>query len=55
MSTTLNEMTTEAATTADSGATVHFITDKSPYDAVRDIPKERVDELAREVLDAEKG
>ncbi len=42
------------ATAAASGAnaTDHFISDKSPYDAVRDTPAERVDLLAREVLDA---
>ena len=42
------------ATAASSGAsaTERFVTDKSPYDAVRGTPKERVDTLAREVLDA---
>ena len=45
---------TESASAAASGAsaTDHFIHDKSPYDAVRDTPTERVDLLAREVLDA---
>jgi len=54
MSTSVNENATEAATAADSGAnaTAHFISDKSPYDAVKDVPAERVDLLAREVLDA---
>lgn len=54
MSTTVNENATEAATAADSGAsaTAHFIGDKSPYDAVKDVPAERVDLLARDVLDA---
>src|SRR5690606_23748953 len=33
-------------------ATERFRTDKSPYDAVKDTPKERVDTLAREVLSA---
>ena len=48
-------MSTEtSATAAASGAsaTEHFAHDKSPYDAVKDTPKERVDTLAREVLDA---
>lgn len=42
------------ATAAASGAsaTERFRTDKSPYDAVKDTPKERVDTLAREVLSA---
>jgi catechol 1,2-dioxygenase len=51
-------MTTEAsaettARAADSGAnaTQRFIDDKSPYDAVRDTPKERVAEIATEVLE----
>ena len=45
---------TESASAAASGAsaTDHFNHDKSPYDAVRDTPTERVDLLAREVLDA---
>ena len=53
MSTTATE-NTETATAAGSGAnaTAHFISDKSPYDAVRDVPAERVDLLAREVLAA---
>ncbi|WP_432991914.1 catechol 1,2-dioxygenase [Dactylosporangium sp. CA-233914] len=43
-----------AATAAASGAsaTARFHADKSPYDAVRDTPKERVSLLAREVLEA---
>ena len=51
---TATQAGTEAATAAASGAnaTDHFIHDKSPYDAVRDTPTERVDLLAREVLDA---
>lgn len=51
MSTEQIETTARAA---DSGAnaTQHFISDKSPYDAVRDTPQERVDLLAREVLAA---
>jgi len=46
--------TTEHASAAASGAsaTERFHADKSPFDAVRDTPKERVDELAREVLAA---
>ena len=53
MSTATNE-SSAAATAADSGAnaTAHFISDKSPYDAVKDVPAERVDLLAREVLEA---
>lgn len=45
---------TETATAAASGAsaTERFRSDKSPFDAVKDVPKERVDALAREVLDA---
>ena len=35
-----------------ASATERFASDKSPCDAVRDTPKERVDLLAREVLDA---
>ena len=44
----------EQATAAASGAlaTDRFHTDKSPFEAVKDTPKERVDLLAREVLDA---
>ena len=46
--------TDTSATAAGSGAsaTEHFAQDKSPYDAVKDTPTERVDLLAREVLDA---
>jgi catechol 1,2-dioxygenase len=46
--------TDTSATAAGSGAsaTEHFAQDKSPYDAVKDTPKERVDLLAREVIDA---
>lgn len=48
------DTTETAATAAASGAsaTEHFRSDKSAFDAVRDTPKERVDLLAREVLDA---
>ena len=49
------DQTVEAtATAAASGAnaTAHFTQDKSPYDAVKDVPQERVDTLAREVLEA---
>jgi catechol 1,2-dioxygenase len=44
----------EHATAAASGAlaTDRFHSDKSPFEAVKDTPKERVDLLAREVLDA---
>lgn len=46
------ETPVDRATAAASGAsaTERFHTDKSPYDAVRDTPTERVDMLAREVL-----
>ena len=43
---------TASAAASGANATDHFIHDKSPYDAVRDTPQERVDLLAREVLDA---
>ena len=45
---------TESSTAAASGAsaTERFHADKSPYAAVRDTPKERVDMLARKVLGA---
>jgi len=48
------ETPTEHATAAASGAsaTERFHTDKSPFEAVKDTPKERVDLLARVVLDA---
>lgn len=44
----------ETATAAASGAnaTARFQSDKSPFEAVKDTPKERVDLLARRVLDA---
>jgi len=44
----------EVATAAASGtaATERFETDKSPFDAVKNTPPERVDLLARSVLDA---
>ncbi|KAE8763993.1 catechol 1,2-dioxygenase [Georgenia thermotolerans] len=44
----------EVATAAASGAnaTAHFTSDKSPYDAVKETPKERVSLLATEVLSA---
>ncbi|AIY16442.1 catechol 1,2-dioxygenase [Pimelobacter simplex] len=47
-------MTTEVATAAASGAsaTERFHSDKSPYAAVKDTPPERVDRLARRVLEA---
>jgi catechol 1,2-dioxygenase len=45
---------TETSTAAASGAsaTGRFQADKSPFAAVRDTPKERVDLLAREILNA---
>ena len=48
------ETPTEHATAAASGAsaTERFHTDKSPFEAVKDTPKERVNLLARAVLDA---
>lgn len=50
MSTTMHESATAAASGAS--ATERFHTDKSPYDAVKDVPAERVDAMAREVLEA---
>ncbi|CAN0505791.1 unnamed protein product, partial [Phaeothamnion confervicola] len=50
MSTTVNETATAAASGAS--ATERFHADKSPYDAVKDVPCERVDAMAREVLEA---
>ena len=50
MSTTVNESATAAASGAS--ATERFHADKSPYAAVKDVPAERVDTLAREVLEA---
>lgn len=48
------DVSTEQATAAASGAsaTERFHTDKSPFAAVKDTPPERVDLLARSVLDA---
>ena len=45
---------TETSTAAASGAsaTERFQSDKSPFAAVRNTPKDRVDTLAREILDA---
>jgi catechol 1,2-dioxygenase len=44
----------ENATAAASGesATERFHTDKCPFEAVKHTPKDRVDQLARAVLDA---
>lgn len=44
----------ESATAAASGAsaTERFQSDKSPFDEVKDVPKERVDLLAREMLES---
>jgi catechol 1,2-dioxygenase len=50
MSTNVNE--TASAAASGASATERFHTDKSPYDAVKDVPAERVNLLAREVLDA---
>ncbi len=49
---TTMESPTDVATAAASGAsaTERFHADKSPFDAVKDTPTERVDLLAREVL-----
>ncbi|NNG37728.1 catechol 1,2-dioxygenase [Flexivirga sp. ID2601S] len=52
MTATTNEGRTATAAASGASATERFRTDKSPYDAVRDVPKERVDMLAREVLDS---
>lgn len=48
----MSSIEVESATAATSGAsaTERFQTDKSPFAAVRDVPRERVDALAREVL-----
>jgi catechol 1,2-dioxygenase len=50
-------MSIETPRAADSGAsaTARFRSDKSAYDAVKDTPKERVDQLARETLAAIHG
>lgn len=45
-------MATATAAASGAAATDRFRTDKSPFDAVKDTPKQRVDVLAREVLDA---
>ena len=52
--TTTETTATEVATAAASGAsaTERFHTDKSPFEAVKNTPTERVDLLAREVLSA---
>ena len=51
---TTTEHPTEVASAAASGAsaTERFHADKSPYEAVKDTPTERVDTLASEVLSA---
>ncbi|WP_310766852.1 catechol 1,2-dioxygenase [Mycobacterium sp. Z3061] len=41
-----------SAAASGAAATARFRTDKSPFQAVRDSPKDRVSELAREVLSA---
>jgi catechol 1,2-dioxygenase len=50
----MSQTATPAATAAASGAsaTERFRTDKSPFDAVKDVPQERVATLAGEVLAA---
>jgi catechol 1,2-dioxygenase len=54
MSTTVNETDAQKASAAASGAsaTERFHAAKSPFEAVKDVPAERVDTLAREVLEA---
>ncbi len=52
MSQTAETQATASAAASGASATERFQTDKSPYDAVKDTPKERVDTLAREVLAA---
>jgi len=54
MTMTTTDAAVETATAAASGAsaTERFHTDKSPFAAVKDTPKERVDLLARRVLGA---
>ncbi|KAA0109802.1 catechol 1,2-dioxygenase [Mycolicibacterium sp. P1-5] len=46
------ERPTATAASSGASATERFHTDKSPFAAVRDVPPERVDTLAREVLGA---
>ena len=48
----MSDTTTASAAASGASATERFQTDKSPYAAVADTPKERVDTLAREVLSA---
>ena len=48
----MSDATTASAAASGASATERFQTDKSPYAAVADTPKERVDTLAREVLGA---
>jgi catechol 1,2-dioxygenase len=48
----MTEQNTATAAASGASATERFQSDKSPYDAVRDTPKERVDLLTREVLAA---
>ncbi len=50
MSSTIDE--TASAAASGASATERFHADKSPYDAVKDVPAERVATLARSVLDA---
>ena len=52
MTTIESPIETASAAASGASATERFQTDKSPFDAVRDTPAERVDLLAREVLSA---
>ena len=52
MTTIESPIDTASAAASGASATERFQTDKSPFDAVRDTPAERVDLLAREVLSA---
>lgn len=45
------EVESASAATSGASATERFQADKSPYAAVKDVPAERVDALAREVLE----
>lgn len=52
MTTTADQTQTATAAVSGAGATARFHQDKSPYAAVANTPKERVDTLARRVLEA---
>ena len=49
---TSSEVESATAAAAGASATERFQTDKSPFDAVKDVPKDRVDTLAKEVLNS---